>query len=210
MKQAACPACGGEIVFQTSIALYAACPFCSSLVLRKDLDIEKIGEAGHLQEDGSPIRIGTRGLYRGQTFEVVGRIQLQTPHGFWNEWYLRLGLDADGWLGEAQGLYGVNFLVKPDRPVPNYGTLKPGHRIVLHNEAFFVKDMQLAHCVAGQGELPFKFDTGYDAPVVDCATATNRFATLDFSEEPALVFIGEFLEFPQLRFENVRRFEGWS
>jgi hypothetical protein len=36
-----------------------------------------------------------------------------------------------------------------------------------------------------------------------------EFATLDFSEQPCLLFLGKFVEFEELRLNNLKRFEGW-
>ena len=36
------------------------------------------------------------------------------------------------------------------------------------------------------------------------------FATIDYSETPPLVFIGEYMEFDDLHFSNLRQFDGWS
>ena len=122
MIERKCPACGAMVPFRTSINLMAVCPFCRSLVQRKDLDLEKLGESAQLQPDGSPLQVGTGGTYRGASFEVVGRMQLKTPHGFWNEWSLMFADGRQGWLGEAQGAYAVSF--RTEYNVPAFGDLK--------------------------------------------------------------------------------------
>lgn len=209
MTRARCPSCGGQVEFQSRISLYAVCPYCSSLVLRKDLDLEKIGSIAELQEDGTPLQLGTRGRYQGRAFTLIGRIQLQFPTGYWNEWYLSFASGSDGWLGEAQGRYGVNFLTPVKEPIPRFDTLHAGTRVTLAGETFEVTDRESARCIGGEGELPFAIESGYEAPVVDLSTPGRRFATLDYSEDPPLVFIGEWLEFDELAFTDLRTLEGW-
>ncbi len=209
MMRSSCPSCGAQVAFKSKISLYLVCPACSSFVLRKDLDLERIGVIGELQDDGSPIRLGTRGKYKGQNFEVIGRIQLQFPQGYWNEWYLSFPGDKDGWLGETQGIYGVNFKTPVMTPVPAYEQMQPGKRVQINQEVFEVKDVQAATCIGGEGELPFAIESDYVAPVVDLGSSTNRFATIDYSETPPLVFVGEFLEFDQLQFSDLKHVEGW-
>ncbi len=209
MIQAPCPSCATQIRFVSKASLYAVCPACDNLVLRKDLDVERVGALGHVQEDGTPIQLGTRGTHAGATFEVVGRIQLQFPTGFWNEWHAQFRGDRSGWLGEAQGTYVVTFLTRyPERP-PEYRSLRAGQPITIAQREFIVKEVQEAMCVGGEGELPFRIESDTLAPVVDLATHGKEFATLDYSETPPLLFLGEQCEFDELKLENVRKVEGW-
>ena len=64
-------------------------------------------------------------------------------------------------------------------------------------------------CVSAAGELPFNITVGYDANVIDLASDGRRFATIDYSETPALVFVGERVEFDELGLKGLREFEGW-
>ena len=38
----------------------------------------------------------------------------------------------------------------------------------------------------------------------------GRFATIDYTETPPLLFLGEFVEFESLRLVNLKEFEGWT
>ena len=174
------------------------------------MDVENIGKMAVLQEDGSPLQLGTRGEYKGVSFSVVGRIQLRFDYGIWNEWYLTFSDGRAGWLGEAQGNYTVSFQEETDQNLPEFEQLNVGKKLDLHRQQFQVQNVEHARCIAGQGELPFRVNAGYDAPVVDLLGAQGTFATLDYSEEKPLVFLGEYVEFDDLRFSNLRTFEGWS
>ena len=44
----------------------------------------------------------------------------------------------------------------------------------------------------------------------DLRTSTGEFATIDYSEDPPLLFMGRPVEFDDLHFKNVRLFEGWT
>src|SRR5262245_19813359 len=116
MPESKCPACGAAASFSTSISLFAVCPSCRSLVMRKELDLEALGKVAQLQADGTPLQIGTRGAYRGAPFKAVGRVQMRMPVGFWNEWALVFDDGRQGWLGEAQGTYAVSFRVDATAP----------------------------------------------------------------------------------------------
>ena len=44
----------------------------------------------------------------------------------------------------------------------------------------------------------------------DLRTSGGAFGTLDYSENPPLLFLGEWVEFDDLHLKNLRQFEGWS
>jgi hypothetical protein len=185
------------------------CAYCDSTVMRRGSSLELAGKMAQLAEDASPIQLGTTGTHRGESFEIVGRIQLEYDRGYWNEWYLTYADGRTGWLGQGQGQYVLTQLVPalhaPKRP----DTLHTGSTVTLGVEPFRVAEIAKIRCVSGAGELPFKLDVGYDATVVDLSGRGRRFGTLDYSEEPALVFLGERVEYDELKLKNVREFEGW-
>jgi hypothetical protein len=39
---------------------------------------------------------------------------------------------------------------------------------------------------------------------------TGKFATLDYSDDPPTLYLGESVAFDGLRLKNLRSFEGWS
>ena len=169
-------------------------------------------EVSHLQEDSSPIQLGTKGRHQGVGFEVVGRIQLKHERGYWNEWYVWTS-DGDGaWLGEAQGHYVFTRLVEGWEGAPDFQNLTAGRKLQLDGvsrDVFWVVDKQQSRCIGGEGELPFKVRDGYEAPVVDLASHGRAFATLDYSENPPLLFFGQQATFDELELENLRDLEGW-
>lgn len=210
MSSSSCPSCGAPLEIKTRAALLLVCAYCNSTLLRQEQRIEDLGKMALLQEDGSPLQLGARGEHRGKPFEVVGRIQLDYPSGFWNEWFVSFGGAREGWLGEGQGQYTMTFLEQRPVSVPGWVELHTGKTLRLNGVSFKVTEVSKARCVAGAGELPFEVDTGYEAPVADLAGPGTAFATLDYSEKPPLVFIGERVEFDDLKMTNLRAFEGWS
>jgi hypothetical protein len=197
------------VTFASAVSLLAVCSYCSSTLLRKDLDVERIGTMAALLEDASPLQLAATGWYRGAAFTVVGRIQVEYPDGRWNEWFLLFGDGRAGWLGEAGGTYSVSFETAAPEPLPAWGELAPGKTIVLQGRRYEVADVREATVVGGEGELPFRVGAGYPARVADLRTDDRRFATLDFSDESSRVFLGESVEFDALRLSGLRSFEGW-
>ena len=210
MVKVDCPSCGAPITFESTFSILAICSHCNSTLVRHDMDVENIGKMATLKEDGSPLQLGTRGEYKGVSFSVVGRIQLRFDRGIWNEWYLTFNDGTAGWLGEAQGTYAVSFQKKTDQELPEFGSLTIGKALTLHGKKLHVQNVEQARCIAGQGELPFRVNAGYDAPLVDLLGDGGAFATIDYSEDPPLVFVGEYVEFDDFNSSNLRTIEGWS
>jgi hypothetical protein len=209
MKSIVCPSCGAPVQFQSAASILAVCEYCKSTLVRHDLTLEDIGKMAQLQTDGSPLQLRVEGKYRGVHFGVVGRIQLRFEQGLWNEWHLLFDDMRSGWLGEAQGTYAVSFVKAIAEPVPDFASLQAGQRHKLDGRAFEVRDIQKTLCIGGEGELPFQVGAGYEAPVADLQGDDSSFATLDYSEEPPLVFLGEYVEFDALHLSGLREFDGW-
>jgi len=62
MVQVLCPSCGGPVPFQSAISVFAVCPYCTSMLVRHDLDVESLGKMAVLAEDSSPLQIGSAGM----------------------------------------------------------------------------------------------------------------------------------------------------
>ena len=202
-----CPACGAPIVFKSSASFHGVCEFCRSTLVRQGGNLENLGRMADLVEDASPIRIGTEGWYRGVHFAVIGRIQLRYAAGVWNEWHLLFDDQRGGWLSDAGGEYLISFLAAPDGPLPEFASLMPNDEVKLAGRDFVVSDIEEALCLSGEGELPFAFGAGYPARLVDLRStneAAAAFASIDYSETPPLLFVGESLPFAAFKFANLR------
>lgn len=209
MKECNCPSCGAPVVFKSSASILAVCEYCQSTLVRHDLKLENVGKMAELQADGSPLQLGVEGRYQRASFRVVGRIQLRYKQGLWNEWHLLFDDQRNGWLGESMGTYAVSFLTEVREKVPRFEDLRPGQQVVLKGQSYEVTGIEEAFCVGSEGELPFQIGPGYASPAADLTGPGNGFATLDYSEEQPLVFIGEYVEFEELHLSGLRELNGW-
>ncbi len=200
---AACPSCGAPVVFKSAASIFAVCEYCQSTLVRHDQALEDIGKMAALVEDRSPLQLGAEGSYKGVHFALIGRIQLKYSQGIWNEWHLMFDDMRTGWLSEAGGEYVLTFAQYIEDVLPKFSDLKIAQRLVLASQAWTVSNIEEASCVAGQGELPFKVGAGYPVATVDLRNKAN-FATLDYSETPPLLFVGEAVAFASLQLSNLR------
>ncbi|WP_295006364.1 DUF4178 domain-containing protein [uncultured Dechloromonas sp.] len=200
---ASCPSCGAPVVFKSASSVFAVCAYCQSTLVRHDQALEDIGKMAALVEDRSPLQLGSEGQYEGVHFALIGRIQIKYSQGTWNEWHLLFDDMRTGWLSEAGGEYVLTFMAQVREPVPAFAELKIGQRLLVASRAWTVSNLENAECVAGQGELPFKVGAGYPVAAADLRNESH-FATLDYSETPPLLFVGEAVEFKSLRMANLR------
>lgn len=209
-RTANCPNCGAPIKFLWSSAIQTTCEFCRSILVRHDVDLAKVGEVADLPLDSSPLQIGTEGNYRGKPFVLVGRIIYTYNDGGWNEWHAIFNDGASGWISDAQLEYAVSFLSKPMGPLPPEDKITRENVFQWNGSVYRVTTITTARYRGVQGELPFEYWDKELVGFADLRTATGKFATIDYSDSPPLLFMGEAVEYDDLQLKNVREFEGWS
>lgn len=209
-RTANCPNCGAPIKFLWSSAIQTTCEFCRSILVRHDVDLAKVGEVADLPADSSPIQIGTEGSFRGKPFVVVGRIVYQYDGGGWNEWHAIFNDGSSGWISDAQLEYAVSFLSKPLGPLPSEDKITRENVFQWNGAVYRVTAVTSAQYRGVEGELPFEYWNKELVGFADLRTATGQFATIDYSDSPPLLFMGEAVEFDDLQLKNLREFEGWS
>ncbi len=212
-REVSCPGCGAAVKFVAAASLLAVCGYCRATLLRRDLDVERIGTMAQLVADATLLQLGAEGVYRSTHFAVVGRIQVRYEHGGWNEWYLVFDDGRAGWLGEASGEYMISFAAPLDGPAPAWEALRAGGTLTLGATTYEITDVRRARVVGGEGELPFRVEGGYATAAADLRAEDGRFATLDYSEAeagtPPRLYVGEVVEFATLGLRGLRELDGW-
>ena len=202
-----CPNCGAKITFRWSASVQTTCEYCKSVLIRTDVDLQKVGQVADLPPNSSPIQIGTEGVYGKRSFVAIGRIIYEYDQGNWNEWHLMMNDGTSGWLSDAQLDYAVTFAA-PGQKLPR--DCRVGQDYTWNGQTYTVSTVTKAHYCGVEGELPFQYWDKTDVVFVDLMSHTEKFATIDYSEDPPLLFLGEAVEFDSLKLKNLRSFEGWS
>ncbi len=204
-----CPNCGAKITFRWSSSVQTVCDYCKSILVRTDVDLQKVGQVADLPPDSSPIQIGSEGAYNHKAFVAIGRIIYEYEQGRWNEWHLMMHDGTSGWLSDAQDEYAVSFAA-PGRKMPEARQCRVGQHFSWDNQEYAVTTITNAHYRGVQGELPFQYWDKEDVVFVDLRSESGNFATLDYSDETPALYLGEMVEFEDLALKNLRTFEGWS
>lgn len=189
--------------------MQTVCEFCKSILVRRDVDLSRVGQVADLPPSSSPLQIATEGIYRNKPFVVVGRVIYEYELGGWNEWHVIFSDSASGWLSDAQDEYAVSFQVTPPEPLPAPANVERSQKAHWNGVTYEVTCLTRAHYRAVEGELPFETWDKHDALFVDLRSADGRFATIDYSHANPLLFLGEAVEFDDLKLKNIRQFEGW-
>lgn len=210
MTGANCPNCGAPVHLMWSGAVQTTCPYCRSILVRRDVNLEKVGVVADLPPDSSPLQIASQGTYGGKTFTVVGRILYEYEQGAWNEWHIIFSDGKSGWLSDAQADYAVSFLTPPPAPLPEAASIKRGDAFSWEGTRYEITVITRAHYKGVEGDLPFEYWDRHEAVFADLRTYDARFATIDYSQTPAVLYLGAAAEFEALQLKNLRQFDGWA
>src|SRR5580693_4873349 len=183
-----CPNCGAKIVFQWSSSVQTVCTYCKTILVRTDVDLKKVGQVADLPPDSSPIQLNTEGMCHNKAFVVGGRILYEYEQGGWNEWHIVFNDGSSGWLSDAQLEYDLSWLSKPPQPLPP--NTRKGQVFDWQGKNYQVTSVTKAHYKGVQGELPFEYWDKSDLVFADLRTTTGDLGTIDYSENPPLLFLG--------------------
>ncbi|HEX8499843.1 MAG TPA: DUF4178 domain-containing protein [Pyrinomonadaceae bacterium] len=208
--QASCPACGAQVIFKTGSSVVVVCEFCHSVVARTDRGVEDLGKVSDVTESGSPLQVGLRGVYLGVAFELTGRAQLQhAAGGFWDEWYAAFADGRWGWLAEAQGRFYLTFRIQVPSPnaLPSFDALQLGQTVwaIPAQQPPVVAEKGTARTLAAEGEIPYRVTPGETHSYADLSGAGGLFGTLDYGEQPPLVFVGREVTLAELGLAHAQR-----
>ncbi|MCB1178307.1 MAG: DUF4178 domain-containing protein [Leptospiraceae bacterium] len=206
-----CPSCGAELNFKSKITAMLVCEYCTSVVVRHDMNLEDLGKVGEIQEDMSPLQVGTSGFYGDKKFEIIGRQKAAYSDGFWNEWYILFSNFTDGWLAEAQGFYMVSEEAPKKGNIPSKESIRVGAGIVIDNKNFVVDDIKNITYIGCEGELPQQNLIGSTAVSVDLSDDINNFCNIVYSDNGNVyVYLGKYIEFEDFQFKSLRELDGWK
>lgn len=190
-----CPSCGGPIEFKAGSTLVIVCPFCRSAVSRTDRGLEDLGKVAEIAESESPLRLGLKGTYKDNRFELTGRAQLKHElGGSWDEWYATFSNGWVGWLAEAQGRFYLTFYqpLPTGVSLPTFAGLQLGQVVteIPNPTPLMVQEKGRGTLAAADGEIPYKLTPGEQFEYADLAGKNNAFATIDYSMDPPWAFVG--------------------
>ena len=194
--QANCPSCAAPIEFKSGSTIVLVCPFCRSAVARTDRGLNDLGKVAEIVESESPLKIGLRGEFKGHRFELTGRAQARHElGGVWDEWYATFSNGWVGWLAEAQGKFYLTFYqpLPENIQLPPFNSLQLGQAVteIPSKTPLMVTEKGAATAIAADGEIPYKLSPNEKSNYADLSGKGGAFGTIDYSENPPWVFVGQ-------------------
>lgn len=194
--KANCPSCAAPIEFQKGSTIVLICPFCRSAVARTDRGLEDLGRVAEIVDSQSPLKLGLKGEFKGQRFQLTGRAQLRHElGGVWDEWYATFSNGWVGWLAEAQGNFYLTFFqpLPGNVQLPSFESLQLGQSLpeIPNQTPLMVTEKGTATSVAADGEIPYKLEPNERSNYADLSGTGNAFGTIDYSINPPWVFVGQ-------------------
>lgn len=180
------------------------CPACRSVLVRHDVDLERVGDIGDVPPSSSRIQLGTEGRLDKHGFVVVGRIIYKFGRGHWSEWHLRLSNDTSAWLSDAQGEYALTREAQSPPNLDRVDQLRPGEIVRIAGTEYSIASKTIASYSGVEGDLPFEYWDKGDVAFIDLRTSSGGFGTIDYSESPPMLFVGDIVQFEDLKLKNLR------
>lgn len=171
-----------------------------------------MGKVAEIADSQSPLKLGLRGDFKGHKFELTGRAQLRHElGGFWDEWYATFSNGWVGWLAEAQGKFYLTFYqpLPEGRRVPDFNSLQLGLPVqeIPSQTPLMVTEKGTATSIAADGEIPYRLIPNEQSNYADLSGSGNAFATIDYSENPAWVFVGQQVTLDEIGLGNAKSAE---
>ena len=188
--RAPCPGCGAPVEFRSAQSTHAVCPYCQSTVVREGETLARIGKMAELFDDFSPLQLQASGVFKGQAFTLVGRLQYRYGQGNWTEWHAVLDDGSSAFLSEDNGAYVFSQPARLARAVPPAGNFVVGATTALDGKPFSVASNQQVSLLSAQGELPHLPALGQPFAMVELRSADGEVFAIDYGtaagEAPAL------------------------
>jgi hypothetical protein len=181
------------------------------MVVVRGSDAEVTGTMAALPPDLTPFQIGTRGEWNGRGFEIVGRVRVEWEEGSWNEWCILYDATKTGWLAEAQGLLMISFATEATKTIPtSLHDYVPGQQMKIDGDTWTVSDVKQVTCRASEGELPFAAAPRRQRTGIDLLKPGGGFASVELTDDGAEVYVGDYVDFDELKLQNLRPVPGWT
>jgi hypothetical protein len=195
------------VLFSAGSSLVTICRQCRAAVARRGVNLEAIGIVAELVPTFSPFKVGmsAKPKHGIKPFRIVGRLQLSTGEGTWDEWHVAFESGGYAWLAEAQGAF---WMMQPFPPpaAPEWDQLQPGERLNLGAYGLFtVAERRDATYASAEGDLPFVAPPGAVFRYADISGADGSLGTLDYGDDPGLdgFFVGRKVELADLGIEGL-------
>ncbi len=211
--RAPCPGCGAPVDFRSAQSTHAICAYCRSMVVREGEVLKRIGKMAELFDDHSPLQLQSSGVWNGQAFTLIGRLQYQYGEGTWTEWFALLADGSSAYLGEDNGAY-VFSTPLPPQEVAAAEAFRIGASTAINGQSFSVAANQQVALMSAQGELPHLPELGHRFAMVELRSqsadtgAAAEVLSIDYARTPPEISKGRSVLLDELKLSGLRDASG--
>jgi hypothetical protein len=196
-----CPECGAPLPIRSPASILVVCEYCRAAVYWNEEAVLSAGKQSVLPEGFTRLYRGAQGSLSGERFEVLGRARYEFRSGVWDEWYVALGPQRNGWITEDDHELAVQHPVDATY-LGDLAGYAPGQRFDAHGMKFEVDEVGETVCVGIEGELPKFVTSGERYRYLDASTLDGHTVLgLELGEKPS-AYLGRWLAHEDVRLDD--------
>jgi hypothetical protein len=178
------------------------------MVVRNGETLSRIGKIAELFDDHSLLQLQTSGVWNGQAFTLVGRLQYKYGEGTWTEWHAMRADGSSAYLSEDNGAYVFATSAVVQRDMPAADQFRVGATTAINGQSFAVASNQQVALIAAQGELQRLPPLGELHAMVELRsqgdTGAGQVLSVDYSTQPPTVSMGSAVLLDELKLNGLR------
>ena len=179
-----CPSCGVAIESMSAHTRSLQCPHCDNWIYLGNNGWAASGSFEHALDAPSFVQLGRSGEIKNRSFVVRGRTRLAYSSGYWDEWWLEFEDGNHQWLEEDDGRYRLHKVVADASfnselskiQTDNPAMVKPGGKISVGGESWFVTECIQAQVVGTEGALPAAVFPGEQVTCIDAISNGQKYS----------------------------------
>jgi len=169
-----CPACAKTVTFRSMETRIIICT-CGAVINRLESDDLVVKPAWIIQDHNDLLRLGSKGVVQGQSFEVIGRFRLWMEESVMNYWTLLIAGNTVCLLMEGYGMYAMMRPTRTEKALTAHELdgMESTQSLTLDESDYFIqrKDNCWKYEVEGEVWMPQCRD---QFPVFDLAASGDK------------------------------------
>ena len=174
------------------------------MVVRNGDVLSRIGKMAELFDDHSPLQLHASGVWNGQPFTLLGRLQYKYGEGTWTEWHAVLGDGSSAFLSEDNGSYVFTANTPTQREMPTADRFRVGATTAINGKSFSVASNQTVALISAEGELPHLPKLGEPFAMVELRSAEGDVLSVDYSVQLPAVTMGRAVSLEDLKLSGLK------
>lgn len=197
-----CPSCGAPLAIEHRFVRMVTCRYCETVSEVSDEGLNPTGKMAKLAALPTRFSVGQTGRFRGESFQVLGRVRYSHEEGVWDEWYLAFDNGQAAWVEEEEGEVILAHMERLRNPVPPFEQARLGMQFETNGRPFFVTERCRAKVAGSEGQLFFRASPGRPVNFVE-GNVGGQVAFLEYTDDAIEFGVGEPIERREIELDGV-------